>query len=122
MLGKPEPYSDVPWFWSDQYDCNVQYAGHHTGWDGLVVRGDLDARDAVVFYLEDSRIAAVAGINRGKDVQRAMALIKTRAQPDLEALRDENVDLRSLVPGARQVRTRAQRIAPRPVARPDESK
>ncbi len=120
MLGKREPYSDVHWFWSDQYDYNVQYAGFHSGWDELVVRGSLEERNAVVFYVQEQRIAAAVAINRGKDVQRVMPLIKARVQVDPDKLRDENVDLRSLMPGARPVRTHQHRVVPHPVVRPGE--
>jgi 3-phenylpropionate/trans-cinnamate dioxygenase ferredoxin reductase subunit len=120
MLGKREPYTDVHWFWSDQYDCNVQYAGFHTGWDELVVRGSLEERSAVVFYMQEQRIAAAVAFNRGKDLQRAMSLIKARVQVEPAVLQDESIDLRSLVPGARPVRTHQHRIVPHPVARPGE--
>jgi 3-phenylpropionate/trans-cinnamate dioxygenase ferredoxin reductase subunit len=120
MLGKREPYSDVHWFWSDQYDCNVQYAGFHSEWDALVVRGSLEQRSAVAFYIQEQRIAAAVAFNRGRDVQRAMSLIKARVAVEPAVLRDESVDLRSLLPGARPVRTHQQRIAPHPVVRPGE--
>ena len=120
MLGKREPYDDVHWFWSDQYDYNVQYAGFHSGWDELVVRGTLDQRNCVVFYMKEQRIAAVVAFNRGRDVQRVMRLIKARVQVDPAKLQDENFDLRSLMPGARPVRTHQHRIDPHPVARPGE--
>jgi hypothetical protein len=38
------------------------------------------------------------GLNRGRDVRRAMKLIGSRARPDAAALRDEDVDLRTLAP------------------------
>lgn len=120
MLGKREPYNDVHWFWSDQYDCNVQYAGFHAGWDELVVRGSLKERNAVAFYLQERRIAAAVAFNRGRDLQRAMSLIRARVQVEPAILQDEGVDLRSLVPGARPVRTHQHRIVPHPVARPGE--
>jgi 3-phenylpropionate/trans-cinnamate dioxygenase ferredoxin reductase subunit len=120
MLGKREPYEDVHWFWSDQYVYNVQYAGFHSGWDDLVVRGSLEQRNCVVFYMQEQRIAAAIAFNRGRDVQRVMPLIKARVQVDPATLRDENVDLRSLMPGAKPMRTHQHRIVPRPVARPDE--
>jgi 3-phenylpropionate/trans-cinnamate dioxygenase ferredoxin reductase subunit len=119
MLGKREPYDDVHWFWSDQYEYNVQYTGFHTGWDELVVRGSLEQRKCVIFYVQDGRISAAAAINRGRDVQRTMPLIKARVQVDPTTLRDESVDLRSLMPGARPTRVHSHRIAPQPVARPD---
>jgi 3-phenylpropionate/trans-cinnamate dioxygenase ferredoxin reductase component len=120
MLGKREPYEDVHWFWSDQYVYNVQYAGFHSGWDDLVVRGSLEQRNCVVFYMQEQRIAAAIAFNRGRDVQRVMPLIKARVQVDPATLRDENVDLRSLMPGAKPMRTHQHRIVPRPVARPGE--
>jgi 3-phenylpropionate/trans-cinnamate dioxygenase ferredoxin reductase subunit len=120
MLGKREPYEDVHWFWSDQYDYNIQYAGFHSSWDELVVRGNLDQRNCVVFYMQEQRIAAAVAFNRGRDVQRVMRLIKARVQVDPAKLQDENIDLRSLMPGARPVRVHQHRIDPHPVARPDE--
>jgi 3-phenylpropionate/trans-cinnamate dioxygenase ferredoxin reductase subunit len=120
MLGKREPYEDIHWFWSDQYDYNVQYAGFHSGWDELVVRGNLDQRNFVVFYMQDQRIAAAVAFNRGRDVQRAMRLIKARIEVDPAKLRDENTDLRSLMPGAKLVRTHQHHIDPHPVPRPGE--
>jgi len=120
MIGKREPYEDVHWFWSDQYNYNVQYAGFHGGWDDLVVRGSLDERNGVVFYMQEQRIAAAVAFNRGRDVQRVMPLIKARVQVDPATLRDENVDLRSLMPGAKPMRIHQHRIVPRPVARPGE--
>ena len=120
MIGKREPYEDVHWFWSDQYNYNVQYAGFHGGGDDLVVRGSLDERNGVVFYMQEQRIAAAVAFNRGRDVQRVMPLIKARVQVDPATLRDENVDLRSLMPGAKPMRTHQHRVVPRLVARPGE--
>jgi 3-phenylpropionate/trans-cinnamate dioxygenase ferredoxin reductase subunit len=45
MLGKRESYEPVHWFWSDQYDINLQYAGLHQQGDRIVVRGSLESRD-----------------------------------------------------------------------------
>jgi 3-phenylpropionate/trans-cinnamate dioxygenase ferredoxin reductase subunit len=120
MLGKLEPYDDIHWFWSDQYDYNIQYAGFHSGWDELVVRGSLDQRNCVVFYMQEQRIAAAVAFNRGRDVQRVMRLIKARVEVDTAKLQDENTDLRSLMPGAKPVRTHQHHIDPHPVARPGE--
>lgn len=120
MLGKREPYSDVHWFWSDQYDCNVQYAGFHTGWDELVIRGKLQERNAVAFYLQERRIAAAVAFNRGRDLQRAMSLIRAGVEVVPAVLRDEGVDMRALIPGARPVRTHRQRIVAHPVVLPGE--
>lgn len=96
MMGQAEPYDDPHWFWSDQYDHNLQYAGHADSWDELVVRGSTEDRNFVAFYLEQGVVLAALGLNRGKDVRRAMKLIRTRARPDPVRLRDEDADLRTL--------------------------
>jgi 3-phenylpropionate/trans-cinnamate dioxygenase ferredoxin reductase component len=96
MLGQHVPYDEVPWFWSDQYDTNLQYAGFHTKWDRLILRGRVDSGSFLACYINDGRIDAVVGVNRGKDVRRAIALIKNRRAVNLEKLADESIDLRSM--------------------------
>ena len=100
MLGKGQPYDAVHWFWSDQYDVNLQYAGFHQESERLVIRGDLDARNFIAFYLNQGRVDAVVALNRGKDLRRAMPLIKARIAVDPRQLGDESVDLRGIVDGS----------------------
>ncbi len=96
MLGKAVPYDEIHWFWSDQYDANLQYAGYHSKWDQLVVRGRLDSGSFLAFYINGGRIDAVVGLNRAKDVRRAIPLIKARRMLDPGQLQDESIDLRSI--------------------------
>ena len=96
MLGKGEPYAAVPWFWSDQYEDNLQYAGMPAEWDQLVVRGRLTERRFVAFYLRDGRLLATIGINRGKEVHQAMRVIAAGRPVEARRLQDEDVSLRTL--------------------------
>jgi 3-phenylpropionate/trans-cinnamate dioxygenase ferredoxin reductase subunit len=96
ILGATEPYTEIHWFWSDQYDANLQYAGHHREWDSLVIRGSLPDRSFVAFYIKDGLVDAAVGLNRGKELRRAMGLIKARKPVSGEKLRDEDVDLKLL--------------------------
>jgi 3-phenylpropionate/trans-cinnamate dioxygenase ferredoxin reductase subunit len=100
MLGKDEPYDEVPWFWSDQYDFNLQYAGFHTEWDDLVVRGSMEERNFVAFYRKDGRVLAAVAANRGRDLRRSMRLLKAQRPVDTIKLQDPDVDLRTLVDAA----------------------
>ncbi|HET7480534.1 MAG TPA: oxidoreductase C-terminal domain-containing protein, partial [Rubrobacteraceae bacterium] len=97
MLGKGEPYEEIPWFWSDQYEHNLQYAGFHTEWDELVVRGSMKERTFVAFYRKDERVLAAVAINRGRDLRRSIPLIKAQRPVAASRLRDPEVDLRTLV-------------------------
>lgn len=96
MLGVGAPYTDVHWFWSDQYDTTIQCAGVLHEWDELVVRGDLAAARGSAFYLADGRLEAAVGLNRPRDVRAAMRLIAAGAAVDPGQLGDDDVDLREL--------------------------
>jgi 3-phenylpropionate/trans-cinnamate dioxygenase ferredoxin reductase subunit len=101
MLGRAEPYEDVPWFWSDQYDCSIQQAGFTTPCDTVVLRGSVERRDVLAMYLRDGRLIGAAAMNRARDLRRAMALIRASSPVDPVTLADESVDLRTLAHGGR---------------------
>jgi 3-phenylpropionate/trans-cinnamate dioxygenase ferredoxin reductase component len=96
MMGSTEPYSEVPWFWSDQYDLNLQMAGHPVKWDRIVVRGSLQDRKGCAFYMDKGRMIAAVGLNSGKEVRGAKALIAAGITPSDAALADTGTDLRAL--------------------------
>lgn len=98
VMGANEPFADPHWFWSDQFEHNIQYAGHAVDWDRVVIRGSVEARRFTAFYLKDGLVDGVVAIDRGKDVRRAAALIGARRPVADGALADEDVDLRGLVP------------------------
>jgi len=96
MMGRDTPYEEIHWFWSDQYEHTIQYAGHHREWDDLVIRGSLESRSFAAFYMLGGRIQAVVSVDRPAEVQDAMGVIRAGGQADPAKLRDEAVDLASL--------------------------
>ena len=98
MMGKGTPYREIHWFWSDQYDQNLQYAGFHRDWDDLVIRGSLEARDFSAFYMKGGVVQAVVALNRGDDVRDATPLIAAAIPVDRERLADEGIGLSTLTP------------------------
>lgn len=97
MLGKRDAYNPVHWFWSDQYDLSIQYAGSHDTFDQVVLRGSLQRRDGLAFFMKAGRIGAIVSLNRGKDLRRAMPLIASGENINPATLADEDVDLRNLL-------------------------
>ena len=57
LLGTPAVFDDPHWFWSDQYDAEIQMAGFATEWDDMVVRGSIEDRSFSAFLLKDGRLA-----------------------------------------------------------------
>jgi 3-phenylpropionate/trans-cinnamate dioxygenase ferredoxin reductase subunit len=92
----PKPYEERPWFWSDQYDVNLQYLGHAAGFDRAVWRGDRDGGRFSVFYLKDGRVEAVLAVNDGRTIRLSRDLISRRIPVPAEALAAETSDLREL--------------------------
>ncbi len=98
MLGRGEVFDDPHWFWSDQYDTNIQMAGFAREWDEMVVRGSLEERSFAAFLLKDGVLLSTVSVNRPRDVRRSMPLIEAGARPDPAALADPEMDLRKLAP------------------------
>ncbi|HUE28671.1 MAG TPA: FAD-dependent oxidoreductase [Solirubrobacteraceae bacterium] len=104
MLGSTDPYDYIHTFWSDQYEHKLEYVGHSTEWDQFVVRGSVDERRLIGFYLREARILAAVGLDRGGDPEldsdsemaACVQLVGARAKPTPGQLTDERVDLWSL--------------------------
>jgi 3-phenylpropionate/trans-cinnamate dioxygenase ferredoxin reductase subunit len=65
LLGQPTSYTELPYFYSDQYDLGLEYVGHapNGSYDQVVVRGDLASREFVAFWLAYGRIKAAMNVN-----------------------------------------------------------
>jgi 3-phenylpropionate/trans-cinnamate dioxygenase ferredoxin reductase component len=98
MLGKDDPFQEVPWFWSDQYDVNLQMLGHFSPDETeRVVRGDLAARDFIAFSLRDGHLVGAIAMNRGRDISAARRLMERRVAVDGTRLADEQTPLKDLL-------------------------
>src|SRR5271154_3870725 len=104
MLGDDTAYDYIHSFWSDQYEHSLEYVGHATNWDQFVVRGSLEERKLVGFYLLEGEIKAAVGLDRGGDPEAdsdsemaaCARLIAMRARVAPDRLADDRVDLWSL--------------------------
>jgi NADPH-dependent 2,4-dienoyl-CoA reductase/sulfur reductase-like enzyme len=86
MLGDRQPYERTPYFYSDQFDLGMEYRGLARGWDRVVIRGDLDAREFDAFWLADGRVIAAMNANRWDDAAELQELVDRRATVDPDAL------------------------------------
>jgi 3-phenylpropionate/trans-cinnamate dioxygenase ferredoxin reductase subunit len=96
MLGSEAPYDRVPYFFSDQYDLGMEYSGLARPEDELVIRGDLDARELIAFWLRDGRVVAGMNVNVWDVVDPIQALIRSRARVEARRLSDPDVPLEHL--------------------------
>jgi 3-phenylpropionate/trans-cinnamate dioxygenase ferredoxin reductase subunit len=94
--GDVAPFAQMPWFWSDQYDVNLQYLGGGLPWDGLVIRGSLEAPPFTAFQIHGGRVRAALGWNDGRTISQVRRLMEARVELDPELLADPATDLRQL--------------------------
>jgi 3-phenylpropionate/trans-cinnamate dioxygenase ferredoxin reductase subunit len=98
MVDKPAVWNRLPYFFSDQYDVGMEYAGFASGEDDVVVRGDRDARELIAFWLRDDRVVAGMNVNVWDVTEDIQALIRAGRPVDRARLADPDVPLADLLP------------------------
>nr|WP_254667930.1 FAD-dependent oxidoreductase [Streptomyces griseus] len=93
--GRPRTYDPVPYFWSEQFDRFVQYAGHHAGADALVWRGDPAEPSWTVCWLRRGVLVALLAVSRPRDLAQGRRLVEAGARVDPERVADPSVPLKS---------------------------
>jgi NADPH-dependent 2,4-dienoyl-CoA reductase/sulfur reductase-like enzyme/nitrite reductase/ring-hydroxylating ferredoxin subunit len=78
MMGIAASFDAVPYFWTIQYMVRLDYVGHASGDDMPVIRGDLNARKFIAYYLRDGMVAAAAGMNQDQDMAAIVTLMSQR--------------------------------------------
>jgi 3-phenylpropionate/trans-cinnamate dioxygenase ferredoxin reductase component len=93
MLGQDVSYDRVPYFFSDQYDVGMEYAGHSRPDDEVVFRGDPATREFIAFWLRDGRVAAGMNVNVWDVNEHIQALVRSGMTVDVARLTDPDVAL-----------------------------
>jgi 3-phenylpropionate/trans-cinnamate dioxygenase ferredoxin reductase subunit len=97
IAGRPEPYTAVPWFWSDQDTLKLQIAGLTAGYDEYVVRGDPDGERFAVLYYRDGQLLGIDAVNRPPDYLVVRRALSTGANIPADLAVDSNVALKEIV-------------------------
>ena len=96
LAGKPKPYNELAWFWSDQGDLKLMIAGLAHGVDKWVIRGDPATRAFSTFGFRNGKLAVVESVNRAGDHAAAKRIIGTAKTLTPEEAADPAFDLRGL--------------------------
>jgi len=96
ILGRLEPYAQIPWFWSDQYDLKLQMVGLPSSTEQTELRGDPESRSFAVFFLDDGRLTACYAVNSPREFMVSKKLIALGARPEPTLLRDTSVPFKDI--------------------------
>jgi 3-phenylpropionate/trans-cinnamate dioxygenase ferredoxin reductase subunit len=97
VLNNPMEYSQVPWFWSDQYDHKLQIVGLSGDHDLVTMRGNTNDAKFMLFYTKDEELIAVDAINNPKEflISRKLVANKVKIKPNV--ISDLNTNLNDLI-------------------------
>lgn len=98
ILGCDQPYTAVPWFWSDQYGVKMQSAGLVTDDQQIIRRGG--AGPFTVAYVRDGRLMALDCIDTPRDFMQGRPLVAGRVRVSCAMLADPDIELKRSVEGS----------------------
>ncbi|MDB5538978.1 MAG: hypothetical protein JWQ89_705 [Devosia sp.] len=99
IAGSTEPYAELPWFWSDQYDTNFQILGVPESWDRVVWRGEQASGKFTACYMAGDRIVCANTMNNAREIRFLKQLILSGKPVTDAALADPATNLAALVKG-----------------------
>ena len=97
MAGRPTALQSTPYFWSQQFESNIQMYGRSAPGDEFVMQRSGPGTKPLGFWTRRGVLTAAAGIDRSKDLRVAKALIEARLRLSAEVLADPATDLRGLL-------------------------
>ncbi|MFG1975271.1 NAD(P)/FAD-dependent oxidoreductase [Nonomuraea fuscirosea] len=99
MLGQDAAYDRLPYFFTDQYDLGMEYSGYvePDGYDEVIFRGDVEARQFIAFWLRGGRVLAGMNVNIWDVNDAIQDLVRAGDRVDTGALGDAETPLGSLV-------------------------
>lgn len=93
MLGQDVVYDQLPYFFTDQYDVGMEFAGWFApgGYDRVVTRGDVDGQAFYAFWLAGDEVVAGMHVNQWDDgIGPVQELIRSRKAVDPARLADRD--------------------------------
>lgn len=96
MAGEAKEYNDPPWFWTDQYDLNIQVAGDMLDSDHII-RGDDRSGKFSVIAMRGSDVVGALSVNAAKDMAMLRRVIAANAKPARADLESPAYDLRTVL-------------------------
>ena len=97
LIGKPEKYDQIPWFWSDQYEEKLQIVGLSGDHDEIVTRGSMAEGNFMLFFLKKGELIAINSVNNPKEFLISKKLVANKLKISSDVLCDQSTDLKSLL-------------------------
>ena len=97
IMSNPSEYSQIPWFWSDQYDHKLQIVGLSGDHDTVTMRGDTSDSKFMLFYTREDELIAVDSINNSKEFLICRKLVTNKVKIKPSMISDPTTNLNDLI-------------------------
>ena len=97
IMSNPSEYSQIPWFWSDQYDHKLQIVGLSGDHDTVTMRGDTSDSKFMLFYTREDELIAVDSINNPKEFLICRKLVTNKVKIKPSMISDPTTNLNDLI-------------------------
>ncbi|WLF83973.1 3-phenylpropionate/cinnamic acid dioxygenase ferredoxin--NAD(+) reductase subunit [Moraxella sp. ZY210820] len=96
-LGLDIPSFNPAWFWTDQYNINIQFVGDMSA-QQWYIRGEINHEQPnfILFGVDDGTIVAGITVNQAKDMRHLKKMVAQKRVFELDKLLDLSVDLKKV--------------------------
>lgn len=104
MLNQPSQPAAFPWFWTDQFECNIQMLGLPQTECEYIVRGNLEPDDGtpsfIMLGLRDGKPCQALAVNAGGELRAIRPLLERGLPIELSQFTDTTITLRAYAKAA----------------------
>jgi len=93
IAGETSVYETPPWFWSDQYDANIQIVGHPGG-GSEIIRGDVADGSFTTLSIRDNEVVGGVTVNAARDMSVLRRLVASRKTVQHDDIENPNFELK----------------------------
>lgn len=82
MLGQEVSYDWLPYFFTDQFEFGMEYVGHGSASDTVVIRGSLEDNEFIAYWVDaDHRVSAAMAVNIWEKDDQLREIVGTTVNP-----------------------------------------
>ncbi|MBL4838329.1 MAG: FAD-dependent oxidoreductase [Kordiimonadaceae bacterium] len=97
IAGEEQVKRRAPWYWTDQFDVNIQIVGSVNDASDLIYRNRDGERSFTAIALEDSLIVGAVTVNRPQDMGVLRRIADRRIEVDAAKIADDQIQLRTFL-------------------------
>jgi apoptosis-inducing factor 3 len=86
MMGHEAPFREAPFFWSNQGDKRLDYAGYAPDWERIEIKGETAKLDFIAYYIRGGKAVAACAIGHNPEMIRYLDMLATNGPPTAETL------------------------------------